>query len=78
MVRQVIATPLVYKSYIWYSPEQAAASYHYHRQLTNALERATPSGPSSSCASTCYEARDVLAQHMEAVGGRMARRRGRA
>ena len=42
MVRQVIAMPLVYKSYIWYSPEQAAASYHSHRQLTNALERRDP------------------------------------
>jgi hypothetical protein len=29
MVRHVIATPLVYKSYIWYSPEQATTSCHH-------------------------------------------------
>ena len=53
MVRQVVAMPLVYKSYIWYSPEQVAASYYSHRQLTNALSAATRAGPSSSCESTC-------------------------
>jgi len=66
MVRQVIATPLVYKSYIWYSPEQATASYHYHRQLTNALERRDPSRAEFIMREHVYEARDVLAQHMEA------------
>ncbi len=65
MVRQVIATPLVYKSYIWYSPEQAAASYHYHRQLTNALERRDPSRAEFIMREHVYEARDVLAHHME-------------
>ena len=65
MVRQVIATPLVYRSYIWYSPEQATASYHYHRQLTNALERRDASRAEFIMREHVYEARDVLAQHME-------------
>ena len=66
MVRQVIVTPLVYKSYIWYSPEQAKASYHYHRQLTNALERRDPSRAEFIMREHVYEARDVLAQHLSA------------
>ena len=47
MVRGVIQLPLVYRSYVWYSPEQKLISEHYHRQITTALPRATPSGPSS-------------------------------
>jgi len=38
MVRKVIELPLVYKSYIWYSPEQRRISAHYHRQIVRALE----------------------------------------
>ena len=37
MVRKVIELPLVYKSYIWYSPDQKHISAHYHRQIVNAL-----------------------------------------
>ena len=66
MVRQVIATPLTYKSYIWYSPEQATASYHSHRQLTNALERRDSSRAEFIMREHVYEARDVLAEHLEA------------
>ena len=47
MVRRVIELPLVYKSYIWYSPDQKRISSHYHRQIVNALSRrGTRSGPS--------------------------------
>ena len=48
MVRQVIELPLVYSSYVWYSPEQQRISAHYHLQLTRALEHATASARSSS------------------------------
>jgi DNA-binding GntR family transcriptional regulator len=67
MVRQVIALPLVYKSYIWYSPEQATASYHCHRQLTNALERRDPSRAEAIMREHVYEAGDVLVQHMDSA-----------
>lgn len=66
MVHQVIAMPLVYKSYIWYSPEQATASYHYHRQLTNVLERGDAQRAEFIMREHVYEARDVLIQHMAA------------
>ena len=38
MVQEVISLPLVYRSYIWYSPEQAHASYGFHQRLVEALD----------------------------------------
>ena len=67
MVHQVVAMPLVYKSYIWYSPAQVAASYHYHRQLTHALEHRDAERAELIMREHVYEARDVLVQHMEAA-----------
>ncbi len=78
MVRQVIATPLTYKSYTWYSAEQATASYHSHRQLTNALERRDPSRAEFIMREHVYEARDVLTLHMEAVAAEMDPEKTRA
>ena len=37
MIQKVIELPLVYESYIWYSPDQKRISVHYHRQITYAL-----------------------------------------
>ncbi len=66
MVHQVVVMPLVYKSYIWYSPAQVAASYHYHRQLTRALECRDTQRAGLIMREHVYEARDVLVQHIEA------------
>ena len=40
MVQKVIELPLVYKSYIWYPPDQKRISAHHHRQITNGAARA--------------------------------------
>lgn len=64
MVRQVIALPLVYKSYVWYSPDQARASAHAHHQLTNALEQGDAARAELLMREHVYEARDVLAAHL--------------
>jgi DNA-binding GntR family transcriptional regulator len=37
MVQEVVALPLVYRSYVWYSPEQAHESYAFHRRLVEAF-----------------------------------------
>jgi DNA-binding GntR family transcriptional regulator len=37
MVRMVIDLPLVYRSYVWYSPTQKQSSADAHEQLTEAL-----------------------------------------
>ncbi|HET9213433.1 MAG TPA: GntR family transcriptional regulator [Gaiellaceae bacterium] len=68
MVRQVVALPLTYKSYVWYSPEQASASYHYHQQLVKALERGDGERAELVMCEHVFEARDVLVQHMTAAG----------
>ena len=64
MVRQVVALPLVYKSYIWYSPAQASASHHYHLQLVRALEQRDGERAEIVMREHVFEARDVLAQHL--------------
>ena len=66
MVRQVVALPLVYKSYVWYSPAQASASHHYHLQLVKALERGDGERAEIVMREHVFEARDVLVQHMNA------------
>lgn len=67
MVRQVIAAPLVYKSYIWYSPQQTTASLQYHRELTDVLELADAERAESIMREHVYAAREVLAQHLAAA-----------
>ena len=64
MIRQVVALPLVYKSYVWYSPAQASASHHYHLQLVKALERGDGARAEIVMREHVFEARDVLVQHM--------------
>jgi DNA-binding GntR family transcriptional regulator len=66
MVRQVVALPLVYKSYVWYSPEQVKASHHYHLQLVKALARADGERAEIVMREHVFEARDVLVQHIGA------------
>ena len=66
MVRQVVALPLVYKSYVWYSPAQASASYHCHLQLVKALERGDAQRAELVMREHVYEARDVLVAHLGA------------
>jgi DNA-binding GntR family transcriptional regulator len=65
MVRQVVEMPLVYKSYVWYSPEQTRISQHYHRQITRALERRDAERAELVMKEHVLEARDVLIAHLE-------------
>ena len=65
MVRQVIELPLVYKSYVWYSPDQASDLAPLPPPAREgARARATPSGPSSSCRSTSSRPATCSSQHM--------------
>ncbi len=66
MVRQVVALPLVYKSYVWYSPAQASASLHTHRQLVTALEQGDGARAELVMREHVFEARDVLLRHVKA------------
>ncbi len=60
MVRKVIELPLVYKSYIWYSPDQKRISVHYHRQIVNALATRDPERAELVMKEHVFEARDLL------------------
>jgi DNA-binding GntR family transcriptional regulator len=63
MVRQVIEVPLVYRSYIWYSPEQQQISSHYHSQIMRALEARDSERAELVMKEHIFEARDVLLAH---------------
>jgi DNA-binding GntR family transcriptional regulator len=66
MVRRVIELPLVYKSYIWYSPDQKRISAHYHRQITNALTTRDAERAELIMKEHVFEARDLLVSHVRA------------
>ena len=63
MVHQVVAMPLVYKSYIWYSPDQARAAAHAHAKLVLAFAQRDGARAELVMREHIYEARDVLAEH---------------
>jgi DNA-binding GntR family transcriptional regulator len=66
MVRKVIELPLVYKSYIWYSPDQKRISVHYHRQIVNALATRDSERAELVMKEHVFEARDLLVAEMRA------------
>ena len=70
MVQRVIELPLVYKSYIWYSPDQKRISAHYHRQITNALGDRDAERAELVMREHIFEARDVLVSHIRRPGER--------
>jgi DNA-binding GntR family transcriptional regulator len=69
MVRQVIELPLVYRSYVWYSPEQQRISAHYHRQITRALEMRDAERAELVMKEHVFEARDLLLSHWRELEG---------
>ena len=64
MVRGVIQLPLVYRSYVWYSPDQKLISEHYHRQLTAALAARDAERAELVMKEHVLEARDLLVSNM--------------
>jgi DNA-binding GntR family transcriptional regulator len=64
MARKTIELPLVYRSYIWYSPDQQRISVHYHRQITRALAARDAERAEMIMKEHIYEARDVLLAHI--------------
>ena len=69
MARTVIELPLVYKSYIWYSPEQRQISAHYHRQITRAIETRHAERAELVMKEHVFEARDLLVANFQDPGG---------
>ena len=63
---RVIELPLVYRSYIWYSPDQKRISVHYHRQIAHALSVGDAERAELVMKEHVFEARDVLVAHLRA------------
>lgn len=72
MVRSVVELPLVYRSYVTYSPEQTGISLHYHRQIAAALERRDAERAELIMKEHVYEARDLLVAHVRGSDGNAA------
>jgi DNA-binding GntR family transcriptional regulator len=66
MVRKVIELPLVYKSYIWYSPDQKRISVHHHRQIVNSLAMRDAERAELVMKEHVFEARDLLVSQVRA------------
>ena len=66
LVRKVIELPLVYKSYIWYSPDQKRISVHYHRQIVHALAMRDAERAELIMKEHVFEARDLLVSQVRA------------
>jgi DNA-binding GntR family transcriptional regulator len=68
IVRMITDLPLVYRSYIWYSPEQRKISLHYHQQITRALDSRDGERADLVMKEHVFEARDVLVERMRELG----------
>lgn len=64
MARKTIELPLVYKSYIWYSPDQQRISAHYHRQIARAMATRDGERAEMVMKEHVFEARDHLVAHV--------------
>jgi DNA-binding GntR family transcriptional regulator len=69
MVRQTIAVPLVYRSFVWYSPAQTRRSLSHHRQLVQALEDRDGAQAEAVMREHALKALDTLVEHVTQAGG---------
>ena len=66
LVQNVMHIPLIYRVFIWYSPEQKLLSEKYHRQLVAALRERDAARAEQVMQEHVLEARDVLARRLHA------------
>jgi DNA-binding GntR family transcriptional regulator len=69
MARSVIHLPLVYKAYIWFSPEDRRASADFHWQVTEALTRRDGAAAAHAMEQHVLAARDQLIGALPAEDG---------
>ena len=60
----MIELPLVYKSYVWYPPDQKRISDHAHQQLMEALRARDAERAELVMREHVFEARDLLVARM--------------
>ena len=66
-LRSVIEVPLVYKSYIWFSPNQKMASELAHRQIVDALAARDGAAADTLMKTHIHAARETLLAHLKAL-----------
>lgn len=66
MIEEVVALPLVYRSYVWYSPEQSKRSYDFHCLILEALEAHDESAAETLMHQHVLAGRDVLLATLDA------------
>jgi DNA-binding GntR family transcriptional regulator len=64
MIRQVTALPLIYKSYLTYSPENRQTAEAHHRAITGALERRAGAEARALLEGHILWARDLAIAHL--------------
>lgn len=62
LVHKVMHIPIIYRVYIWYSPEQKLVSERYHRQLVRVLRERDAPRAEAVMQEHVLEARDVARQ----------------
>jgi DNA-binding GntR family transcriptional regulator len=67
MVHEVVALPLVYRSYVWYSTAQTRASYAFHRQLVAAFADRDAATAEHVMRRHVFAAREVLVDHLDDI-----------
>jgi DNA-binding GntR family transcriptional regulator len=63
-LRRITDTPLIYKLYVWYSPEQRRVALHYHRQIVKAIESKDVERAALVMKEHLLEARDHVLAHI--------------
>ena len=64
LVHKVMRIPIIYRVYIWYSPEQKLVSEHYHRQLVHVLRERDAPRAEAVMREHVLKARDVLTRQL--------------
>jgi len=64
MIQQVFKLPLVYRSYVWYSPDQKRTSERDHRRLVQSFEQRDAEAAQAIMRDHVLGARDVLLAHL--------------
>jgi DNA-binding GntR family transcriptional regulator len=67
MIRTVVAVPLVYRAYVWFSPEEKRGSEQHHRRLVEALAAHDGASAAAVMREHLLEARAVLLARMRDV-----------
>lgn len=65
LIQRTVEVPLVFKSFLWYTPEERRISNHYHRKILGALQAGDGSRSEIVMRGHIYEGRDCVIKALE-------------